>query len=79
LGRRSSLGVFWTAQWVHANPIIASIAALVAYVAASIFGPIVWYHEIMRMICGPDPFKVHTRKSRRRVRVRIQRFAEGST
>jgi len=68
-------GAYWAATWVGANPVAFVIFAMAMWVVA----PVAWYYELMSMVCGPDPFQPSRRKKRRRIRVRIERYAYGST
>jgi hypothetical protein len=71
--------IYWTATWFVANQIAIGIAALLGLAAAWVIGPIVWYRELMRFVCGPDCFRPMPRKTRRRIRYRLQRYAGDST
>jgi len=71
--------IYWVAKWIGANPIALTVVASLALLAAWIIGPIGCYRELMRMVCGPECFRPMPRKTRRRVRFRIERYAGGST
>ena len=68
-------GAYWAPTWLGANPAVFVVAAMAMWV----FAPVAWYYELMSMVCGPDPFRPSRRKQRRRVRVRLERYAYGST
>lgn len=71
-------GLYWAAIWLGGQPIVIGVAALLALLAAFVIGLVAWYFELTDMISGPRP--AHTwRRKRRRVRVRIERYAYGST
>ena len=72
-------GAYWIAIWLGANPLAFSIATVVAVLALWIAGPIAWYRLLAQLICGPEAFGPMPRKSRRRVRFRIERYAGEST
>jgi hypothetical protein len=70
---------WWTAIWLGANPLAFAVMTALAYLATWIVGPIAWYRELMKMVCGPEAFGPLPRKTRRRVRFRIERYAGEST
>ena len=72
--------MYWSLELWRGHRLTPHAAALlaIAYLITSIAGPILWYHELMHMICGPSPARLLRRK-RRRVRVRIERYDCGST
>jgi len=72
--------MYWSWEWWHGHRPAPHVLILlvIAHVVASIAGPILWYRELMYMICGPSPARSWRRK-RRRVRVRIERYDGGST
>jgi len=72
--------VYWSFEWWRGHRLHPTLLVLlcIAWTIASIAGPILWYHELMYMICGPDPAR-QWRRRRRRVRVRIERYDCGST
>jgi hypothetical protein len=72
-------GAYWIAKWAGADPVVFSLAAGSAALAVWVIGPIAWWHELVRMVCGPEFVPYRPRKTRRRVRVRIQRYVAGST
>jgi hypothetical protein len=72
-------GVYWTAIWLGANPIVFSLLAVIVSLTTWIIGPFAWYRELMHMVCGPECFRPMPRKTRRHVRIRIERYAGGST
>jgi len=73
--------VYWSIQWWRGQPLHPTLLVLlvIAHVIASVAGPILWYHELMYMICGPSPARLLRRRQRRRVRVRLERYDGGST
>jgi len=50
-----------------------------AYEALSIYCCIALWRGLNRMVFGPSPAQSWRRKQRRRIRVRIERYAAGST
>ena len=72
-------GNFWAAQWLGAHPFVLTVAAGIGAMAAWIIGPIAWWRELVYWVCGPDLFRPTGRRIRRKVRVRIERYAGGST
>jgi len=72
-------GAYWSAIWLGTNPIALVVVVAFVYLATWIVGPTVWYREFLYMICGPEAFRPMPRKTRRRVRVRIERYAGEST
>ena len=72
-------GAYWAAKWLGAHPVVFIILAVVAYLASWVIGPIAWYYELVSMICGPDPARPRRRKKWRVVRVRLERYADGTT
>jgi hypothetical protein len=70
---------WWIAIWLGKNPFLFAITAVLAYLATWTIGPIAWYRELVRMICGPEAFGPMPRKTRRRVRFRIERYLGEST
>jgi hypothetical protein len=72
-------GAYWAGEWLVAHPVTFIIAAMAAGVASWVLAPIAWYYELMNMVCGPDPFRPRRIKKRRVVRVRLERYAGGST
>jgi Zn-dependent protease with chaperone function len=70
---------YWVAQWLGGNPIALGVGLLIALFAVFVFGLIAWYHELQYMIGGPSASQSWRRKQRRRIRVRIERYAGGST
>ena len=71
--------LYWVVLWLGGNPIVVGIGLLISLWAAFVFGLIAWYHELQAMIGGPSAAKSWRRKQRRRIRVRIERYAAGST
>lgn len=72
-------GLYWTATWLGGQPIALGMGLLVALFAASVFGLIAWYYELIYMISGPNPAQSWRKTKRRRFRVRIERYSYGST
>jgi len=72
-------GSYWAGKWLGSQPFVFGVAVIVALFAAFVFGLIAWYRELLYMIGGPSPAKSWCRTQRRRVRVRIERYAGGST
>jgi hypothetical protein len=73
--------LYWTIQWrlgQRAHPTLV-VFIVVGYLMASILGPILCYRELLEMLCGPDLRNVKRRKSRQKVRVRIERRVWEST
>jgi len=70
---------WWTAVWLGENPFIFAVVAALAYLAIWAIGPIAWYRELVKMICGPEAFAPLPRKTRRHVRFRIERYLGEST
>ena len=70
---------WWTAIWLGENPFVFALVAVLAYLATWLIGPIAWYRELVKMICGPEAFGPMPRKTRRHVRFRIERYASEST
>ena len=66
-------------HWFWSAPIRLRIVAIFAYLAAWIIAPLVWYFELTSWICGPGFRRTKPKKFRRVVRVRIERYAGGST
>ncbi len=71
--------LYWFAQWLAGNPIVISVGLLVLHFAAFVFGLVAWYYELLCMIDGPSAAQSWRRKQKRRIRVRIERYAGGST
>jgi Zn-dependent protease with chaperone function len=71
--------LYWVVQWLGGNPIALGVGFLIALFAVFVFGLIAWYHELQYMIGGPSAAQSWRRKQRRRIRVRIERYADGST
>ena len=70
---------YWTARLVGGNPIALGLTSAVGLLAAFVFGVMAWYYELLSMIAGPTAARSWRRKQRRKVRVRIERYAAGST
>ena len=64
----------WTAIWLGANPVAFVGMAALATLVMWIVGPIAWYRELVKMVCGPEAFGPLPRKTRRRMRTRIERY-----
>jgi hypothetical protein len=71
--------LYWFVQWLGGNPVAFGLGFLIALFAGFVFGLIAWYYELQYMIDGPNAAKSWRRKQRRRIRVRIERYAGGST
>ena len=73
-------GAYWIGVWVWAHAVVVlAVTVVLTYLSLWIIGPIVWFHGIVDTICGPSPAKPSRFKVRRVYRVRLQRFADGST
>lgn len=72
-------GTYWTAIWLGGQPMVLGVAVMVALAAAWVFGLVAWYRELLHMISGPNAAQSWRRRRRRRFRVRIERYAYGST
>jgi len=72
---------WWSAQWSYGfrpHPTLLAVL-LIGITACWIAGPLLWYWELVRMVCGPDPFRPKRRQKRRAVRVRFERYYSDST
>ena len=67
------------ALWLDANPLAFAAIATLVYLATWIIGPVAWYRELVKMVCGPEAFAPLPRKTRRHVRFRIERYVGEST
>ena len=73
-------GVYWIVLWVWAHPLLAlGVACVLAYWSLWIVGPVLWFNGFVDTICGPSPARPSRRKTRRSYRVRLARYADGST
>lgn len=70
---------YQTAIWLGANPLALGVLVLLASLATWIAGPVVWYRELVLMICGPEAFRPMPRTKRRKVRFRLERYSGEST
>jgi hypothetical protein len=70
---------YWLISWFGAVPQRLMIPLAMVGTAGWVIGPLVWYFELIDMVCGPGLHGRKRRKSRRVVRVRIERYAGGST
>jgi hypothetical protein len=71
--------LWWVLQWMGSVPYRWLIPLMFAGMASWIVAPIVWYFELSSWVFGPSFLKYKPRKKRRRTRVRIERWAGGST
>jgi hypothetical protein len=71
--------LYWFAQWLRGNPVVLGVGLLVLLCAATVFGLVAWYYELLYMIGGPSAAQSWRRKQKRRIRIRIERYAGGST
>ncbi len=72
---------WWSLQWLigyRPHPTLIAVF-IVAYLVGAIAGPFLLYRELMTLLCGPDSTSHRGRKTRRKVRVRIERYAGGTT
>src|SRR5438128_1128686 len=56
--------IYWSFQWWRGHPPHPTLLVLlvVTHLAASIAGPVLWYHELMYMIGGPSPARLWRRR-----------------
>jgi len=71
--------IYWVTTWFTTDRFALGITILLGLAAAWILGPILWYRELMLWVCGPECFRPLPRKTRRRTRYRLQRYAGEST
>jgi hypothetical protein len=72
---------WWSLQWLLGHQLHPTLCVILiaAYLLGSLSGPFLLYGELMRLLCGPDSPPQRQRKTRRKVRVRIERYAGGTT
>jgi hypothetical protein len=73
--------LWWTVLWANGHRMHPTLLAalLIGDLVCWVAWPFLWYFELVRMICGPDPFKPQPRKKRRKVRVRLERYCSEAT
>jgi hypothetical protein len=72
---------WWFGLWLYGYRLHPTLAAvlLIGIAASWIVGPMLWYFELVQMVCGPDPSKPIPRRKRSKVRVRFERYYSDST
>jgi len=71
----------WTVMWRLGHRIHPTLWAvlLTTYCLTSLAGPFLLYHELIRLLCGPEAFTPLPRKTKRRTRYRLERYATTSS
>jgi len=70
---------WWLLQWFTSVPGRLLMALVLAGMVSWILAPIAWYFELINWVCGPRWANQKTRKGRRRIRVRLERYVGEST
>jgi hypothetical protein len=72
---------WWSILWLlgqRPHPTLHAVL-IAAWLYGAVAGPFLLYGELIRMVCGPGFIPHRGRKTRRKVRVRIERYADGTT